>query len=429
MDFEMLHPADQIVIIMDRIYKYGLTTTSGGNLSIMDSEGNVWISPAGVDKGTLKREDIVCIKPDGTIEGLHKPSSEYPFHLATYASRPDIKAVLHAHPPALVAFSVARQIPDTSLVPNAGIICGEIRMAPYACPGSTQLGKNIGAEFAKGVNTVMLENHGVVIAAPDLFTAFMRFETLDSCARLQINAAALGTPRELSRKHLDIYKSKSHPVMEEYIPLAHTAEELAVRREMCTLLRRAYDNHLFTSTQGTFSCRLKDGSFVITPYDKDRKYLEPADLVLVKEGQKEAGKIPSRSVTLHAEIYAQHPDVNSVILAHPPAIMAFAVTEAEFDARLIPESYIMLRTVTKQPFGCSFLQPAKTAQMINISNPVLIVENDCVIVAGTSLLNAFDRLEVLEYSAQSVIDTKNLGKIVKISDDEIREIEEVFHLN
>jgi len=57
------------------------------------------------------------------------------------------------------------------------------------------------------------------------------------------------------------------------------------------------------------------------------------------------------------------------------------------------------------------------------------VENDCVIVAGTSLLNAFDRLEVLEYSAQSVIDTKNLGKIVKISDAEIQEIEEVFHLN
>lgn len=61
-----VHPRDQIVDIMQRIYGYGMTTTSGGNLSILDSDGNMWISPASVDKGTLRREDIVCVKPDGT---------------------------------------------------------------------------------------------------------------------------------------------------------------------------------------------------------------------------------------------------------------------------------------------------------------------------------------------------------------------------
>ena len=62
-----VHPRDQIVDIMQRIYGYGMTTTSGGNLSILDSDGNMWISPASVDKGTLRREDIVCVKPDGTV--------------------------------------------------------------------------------------------------------------------------------------------------------------------------------------------------------------------------------------------------------------------------------------------------------------------------------------------------------------------------
>ena len=108
MNFEMLHPADQIVMIMNRIYHNGMTTMSGGNLSIMDDDGVMWISPSGIDKGSLRREDIMRVLPDGSIEGRHKPSSEYPFHRAIYKARPDLKAVLHAHPPTLVAFSVVR---------------------------------------------------------------------------------------------------------------------------------------------------------------------------------------------------------------------------------------------------------------------------------------------------------------------------------
>ena len=130
MNFSMLHPADQIVMIMNRLYYYGMTTTTGGNLSIKDSDGVVWISPSGIDKGNLRREDIMQILPDGTIVGIHRPSVEYPFHLAIYKKRPDLGAVLHAHPPALVAFSIAREIPDTSIIPDARFLCGNITMAP-----------------------------------------------------------------------------------------------------------------------------------------------------------------------------------------------------------------------------------------------------------------------------------------------------------
>lgn len=430
MDFEMMHPADRIVTIMNRLYNYGMTTTSGGNLSICDSDGTVWISPSSVDKGSLRREDIMQIHPDGTIVGPHKPSSEYPFHLAIYAARPDIKAVLHAHPPALVAFSIIRKIPNTSLTPDAKFICGDIKMAEYALPGSKLLGEKIAKEFDSGVNTVMLENHGVVIGASDLFRAFMCFETLDYCARLEINARTLGkTPRALSDKHMAIYKLKVHPEMDEFVSRIRSSEELDARREMCNLIHRAYDNQLFTSSQGTFSKRLSDGSFIITPYSMDRKYLEPEDLVRIDGDRKEHGKNPSRSVKLHAAIYEKHPEVKSIICAHPPHIMAFAITDAEFDARLIPESYIMLKNVRKFPFGSSFMQPELLADEISIKNPVCIIENDCCIVAGTSLLNAFDRLEVMEYSAKSVIDTTALGQpVVKISDDEVKDIEVAFKL-
>ena len=426
----MLHPADQIVMIMNRIYYYGMTTTTGGNLSIRDSEGTVWISPSGVDKGSLRREDIMQIKPDGTIVGLHRPSVEYPFHLAIYKKRPDLRAVLHAHPPALVAFSLLREIPDTSIIPDARFLSGKITIAKYALPGSATLGDKISAEFEKGINTVMLENHGVVLGSTSLFKAFMNFEMLDYCARIQINAKALGgTIHGLSERHMEIYKNKTSPCMEEFVPQTHTSEELGVRRDMCELIHRAYGNQLFTSDQGTFSCKLSDGSFIITPYAKDRKYLEPEDLVLIKDGKCEAGKTPSRSVKLHTALYERDPDIKTVIVAHPPHIMAFVITDKEFDARLIPESYIALKNVRKYPFGSSFMQPEMLAKEISIKNPVVIIENDCIIAAGTSLLNAFDRLEVMEYSAKSLVEAASLGgEVVKISPDEVKEIEVAFNL-
>ena len=80
MNIQYIHPADQLVMFMQRIYDKGLTTMSGGNLSIRDTEGNIWVTPAGIDKGTLTRRDIICVRPDGTCEGPHKPSSELPFH-------------------------------------------------------------------------------------------------------------------------------------------------------------------------------------------------------------------------------------------------------------------------------------------------------------------------------------------------------------
>jgi len=113
------HPKDQITSIIRRIYEAGLTTTSGDNISIKDTEGNIWVTPAAVDKGSLTRKDIMCVTPDGEIIGLHQPSSECPSHKAIFDVRPDVKAIIHAHPPALVSFSIVRKIPNTNIIPQA----------------------------------------------------------------------------------------------------------------------------------------------------------------------------------------------------------------------------------------------------------------------------------------------------------------------
>jgi L-fuculose-phosphate aldolase len=426
MNFEMLHPADQLVMLMERVYNYGMTTTSGGNLSILDDNGDIWITPGSVDKGSLTRADIIQVKPDGTIIGPHKPSSEFPVHERIYRMRPDIKGILHAHPPALVAFSIVRKIPETNLIPNFSQVCGSVSMAPYDVPGSIGLSVKIANEFEKGHNCVVLENHGVFVGASDIFNAFMAFETLDYCARLEIEASKIGTIHPLSERHVAISKEKQNVRMGEFKNTNISSEEKAARRDMCKFIHRAYDQQLFTSAQGTFSVKLSDGSFLITPYQKDRKYLEESDLVRILGSWKEEGKNPSRSAILHQKIYQKHPEINSVIIAHAPNIMAFAVTDAEFDSRTIPESYIMLRDVKKVPFGASFMQPDMVADVFDDMTPIVLVDNDCVIVTGSSLLNAFDKLEVLEYSAKAVIASRTIGDVVAISDDEVKDLRKAF---
>ena len=116
------------------------------------------------------------------------------------------------------------------------------------------------------------------------------------------------------------------------------------------------------------------------------------------------------------------------MLAHPPNIMAFAVTDRTFDPKTIPESYIMLREIKKIPYGDNFLKIEETAAKLSPQTPVLICENDCVIVIGDSLLNAFDRLEVVEFTAKSIIQSHDLGSIVHISEGEIKEIDRAFNL-
>lgn len=429
MKFELMHPADQLVMIMQRIYEYGMTTTSGGNLSIRDDNGDIWITPSGIDKGALTRADIMQVKPDGSVIGPHTPSVELPIHRNIYKLRPDLHAIVHAHPPVLVAFSLARQVPDTTLIPNANLVCGTVAMAKYDVPGSEQLGANIAEQFAAGYNTVLMENHGVICGAVDLYHAFMEFETITFSAKIELDARKLGTPRKLTSAQIAIDSTKAHPQLDAFEARNVSSEEKAGRRDLCTLIHRSYDQRLFTSTQGTFSMRLSDGSLLITPYMKDRKYLEPEDIVRVKNGMGELGKVPSRSVMLHQRIYETHPEINSVIIAHPPAIMAFAVTGAEFDSRLIPESYISLREVGRLPYASTTLDVDGAAAMFSSHQPVIIVDNQCVIVTGASLLNAFDRLEVLEYSAAAIIAARDVGKLVLLTDAEIEEVNKAFHLD
>ena len=423
-----VHPCDQIVDIMKRLYGYGMTTTSGGNLSIMDANGDMWISPGGIDKGTLRREDIVCVKADGTIVGLHKPSSEFPFHRAIYKMRPDVKGILHAHPPTLVSFSVAGQVPNTLVHATAKNICGTVGYAPYEVPGSEALGKNVAAQFAAGHSTILLENHGACTAGATLLQAFQRFETLDFSARLILHACQLGTPHYLTETDVEFGNLDRNTEFHPFLPDSRDSRELELRYQMSLLIRRAYRQQLFTSTEGTFAARIDGSRFLITPRGQDRGNLRPEDLVLVDGTHYESDHAPSRAAWLFKSIFDAQPEINSLIIAHPPNLMGYAVSHEEFDPRVIPESYILLREMPALPFGAHYRDRGLVAKTVSPRHPVIIIRNECVLSSGATLLQAFDRMEVAEYSAKATINARLLGGMKPITESQIADLVKAFHL-
>lgn len=415
--FQISDPKEQLVAIMKRIYAQGMTTTSGGNLSIKDENGNVYITPGGTDKGSMTAEDIVCIRADGTMEGKHKPSSEYPFHMKIYETRSDIRAILHAHPPAMVAYSIVRKIPDISAFPELKACIGSVGMAEYGLTGSEELGEKIAKVFAEGCNVAELENHGLVVGSTDIESAYQVFEAMDFSARIGIGASRLGGPKNenpsgkgLTDENMEKPKDPSTEIPKE---------DRAVCEKLCEMVRRAWHQKLLYAGLGVFSVRAESGTIYYIPAGTDQS----------AAGISDVRKLEQTGDSLHAKIYRTHPGIGSVVTAFPPELMAFAVTGTKFSSRIIPEIYMVMQDVVSLPQAQYAGKPDEIAAVFDGRTSVAVLEGGGVIVTAPSLLKAYDRLEVAEYSARAILESSQLGNIVEITEKQVDEIRVQCHLN
>lgn len=178
---------EDIVNVMRNLYRRGLVSALSGNASIRVAGTNyVWITPSGVFKGGLKVEDLVKIDLNGNVvEGFRKPSSEWRFHVAIYKARPDINAVIHAHNPITVAYSIAGLRLDESLLSEVMIFIKRIEYIPYVEPGTEALARLVGEKAATGCNAIVLEKHGVIGMGRDIYEAEMVVESLEDLAYAQ----------------------------------------------------------------------------------------------------------------------------------------------------------------------------------------------------------------------------------------------------
>ena len=188
MDQEML-----LCQIGSRLYRKNMLAGCDGNLSFRRSDGTIVITPSAVPKGFLDPSMLLVVDGEGHIlSGDGKPSSEMKLHLEAYRRRPDVGAVIHAHPPVATAVTVAGISFPSTIVTEGRDVLGPVGIVPYHSPSTDQLAQECGA-MLETHDVILLSNHGAAAVGRDLAEAFYRMETLEMTAAIYRDALLFST--------------------------------------------------------------------------------------------------------------------------------------------------------------------------------------------------------------------------------------------
>ena len=189
----------EIAYFMRRLYRQKLTTTSGGNISVRKDK-SVFITPSAIDKGEMLAEQVGELDLEGNIiESKHKLSIETAMHLAIYKARPDVSAIVHAHPPYGTAYASSNKTLNSKLTSEGRLVLGNIAFAKYALMG-TQYLADVVAKQAQNSNVILMENHGVIALGETLTEAFDKLEVLEFTAKMNFITETLNMRKPLSDK-------------------------------------------------------------------------------------------------------------------------------------------------------------------------------------------------------------------------------------
>ena len=197
----------QIIAVCRRLDQLGFVPATDGNVSARIGRDEILITPSMVAKGSLSLEQLLVVGMDGKVRrGEGKPSSEMKMHLTAYWLRPDVNAIVHAHPPVATGFAAARLGLTEPILPEAVLTLGPVPLAQYATPSTDEVAKSI-EKLIIMHNALLLANHGVLTVGSTLDEAMERMERVEHLAKVTLVAALLGGAKTLSAS--DIAKIKA----------------------------------------------------------------------------------------------------------------------------------------------------------------------------------------------------------------------------
>lgn len=188
-----------------RIYQNGFVAANDGNFSVKINDNEFYCTPTGVSKGFMTPDMILKVDGKGNMlepNAKYRPSSEFKMHLRVYQERPDVRAVVHAHPPIATAHAVAGLGLDSYIMPEAVIALGNVPLTKYGTPSTMEIPDAISEEIQTH-DAVLLENHGALSMGPDLMTAYFKMESLEFFAKVSFYANQLGGGREFTCEEIE----------------------------------------------------------------------------------------------------------------------------------------------------------------------------------------------------------------------------------
>ena len=197
------HYREEIVRFGRMIYERGYVAATDGNLSVRLSEDRVLATPTAMCKGMMQPRDLVVVGLDGRqVSGKRDVSSEIAMHLLIYKLRPDVKAVVHAHPPTATGYAAAGLALNPALLSEVTICLGPVPLAEYATPGTPELSERL-APLVPKYDAILMSNHGVVAYGEDLLIAYMHMDTVEHFAKIALVTHLLGKQQLLSEQELE----------------------------------------------------------------------------------------------------------------------------------------------------------------------------------------------------------------------------------
>jgi L-fuculose-phosphate aldolase len=197
------HHRDEIVRFGKMLHQTGLVAATDGNLSVRLENGNILCTPTLMSKGLMEAQDLVIVDPRGSkLDGSRGVSSEIAMHLLIYRLRPDVGAVVHAHPPTATGYAAAGIALDRALCSEIIVTLGSVPLANYETPGTQELAEALAPLVAEH-DAILMANHGVVACGTDLLTAYMNMETVEHFAKIALVTHVLGKQQPLSDQHVD----------------------------------------------------------------------------------------------------------------------------------------------------------------------------------------------------------------------------------
>jgi L-fuculose-phosphate aldolase len=194
---------DQIVRYGRMLHEGGFVAATDGNLSVRLAENRILSTPTCMSKGAMRTADLVIVDMEGrVVSGKRNVSSEIGMHLLIYRLRPDIKGIVHAHPPTATGFAAAGIALNQPLVCEVVIGLGSIPLAKYGTPGTPELTEAL-EPLVPGFDAILMSNHGVVAYGSDLDQAYMKMETVEHFARIALVSHQLGHQQPLGAAELE----------------------------------------------------------------------------------------------------------------------------------------------------------------------------------------------------------------------------------
>lgn len=188
-----------------RMYESGFVAANDGNISVRLNTGEILTTPTGVSKGFMTPDMLLTVDMEGNLvagQGSWRPSSELKMHLKVYQARPDVRAVVHAHPPYATTFAIARTPLNKPIIAEAIVSLGCVPVADYGTPSTNEVPAAV-APYLEHFDAVLLANHGALAWGDSLTTAYHKLESVEFYAKLTFMSLQLGNPVELSSAQIE----------------------------------------------------------------------------------------------------------------------------------------------------------------------------------------------------------------------------------